>query len=103
MPDEGPTRPPYQRTVTLVPPYTSAALQAVTVHPAADPPLILSRGQLGAAGAPPDPDLKPALDLLNAGEVEAARHAFAALCAPALRAAKAAGLFWVAGYPAILG
>ncbi|MFH1574584.1 MAG: hypothetical protein ABIG68_11405, partial [Acidobacteriota bacterium] len=100
--DEDPTQPPYERTATLVPAFSSAALQALTIHPAADPPLILSGGKLVVAGVPAGPELQQALDRFNAGDISAARQAFSALASPGLLAAKANGLFRVAGSPALL-
>jgi len=89
-------------TSVLVPAYDAAPLQALTIHPAADPPLVWSGGQLAVGAAPPDPGLQQAVASFNAGDLAGARAGFEALSDPALRSARAAGLFWVAGHPALI-
>jgi len=97
--DEDPKNPPATRTAVLVPAFSSASLQALTLHPAADPPLEQAGGRLVGAGAPDEPGLDQALALFNAGDVAGARAAFSALSDPKTRAA---GLFFVAGHLALL-
>jgi len=100
--DEDPKNPPYERTVILVPSFNAAALQALTIHPAVDPPLEMRDGVLTSAESPVDGILQDALDLFNAGRIDPSLAEFQNLTAPELRAAKAAGLFWIAGHPALL-
>jgi len=101
--DEDPKDPrPREVTAVLVPAFTASALQALTLHPAADAPLVVERGELAVGAAPGDAGLEAAVDAFNRGDVAAARAGFEALAGDALRVAKAAGLFRVAGHPATL-
>ncbi|MHC4972073.1 MAG: IPT/TIG domain-containing protein [Planctomycetota bacterium] len=95
--DEDPNNPPSTRTAVLVPAFSAASLQALTLHPAADPPLARVGGDLAQVAAPDEPGLDAALALFNAGDMAGARAAFDALADPKTRAC---GLFWVAGHPA---
>ncbi|MHC4340110.1 MAG: hypothetical protein ACYSX0_07860 [Planctomycetota bacterium] len=97
--DEDPKNPPSTRTATLVPAFSAACLQALTLHPAAEPPLTLSGNQLVRGDAPDEPGLGQALALFNAGDLEGARSAFESLTDKKL---VAAGLFWIAGHPALV-
>ncbi len=100
--DEDPTQPPYQTTATLVPAYKLAALQAIEIHPAAVPPIVGDdTEQIAVGSAPAAPEITAAIALFNAGDIAGAKAAFEALSAPAHQAARAAGLFWVAGHPAV--
>lgn len=87
-------------TAVLVPAFSGAALQALTIAPAVDPPLLLQGGQLLLGDAPADPDLLAAIASFNQGDLSAARAGFQSLTQPALQTASAAGLLWVAGHPA---
>ncbi len=102
--DECPSVPdPEQRTTDLVPEFTLAGLQAMTLHPAADQPLKRGDdGKLTIAGAPHADALQEAVDLFNQGDMKGAQSAFEALDEPSLRTARAAGLFWIAGHPATI-
>ncbi|MHC4548751.1 MAG: hypothetical protein ACYTEZ_08225 [Planctomycetota bacterium] len=97
--DEDPINPPRTRTATLVPAFSTACLQALTLHPAAGPPLIKSGNELVRGDAPDEPGLDQALALFNAADLEGARAAFESLSDAKL---KAAGLFWIAGHPALI-
>ncbi|MHC4136623.1 MAG: hypothetical protein ACYS0K_16820, partial [Planctomycetota bacterium] len=97
--DEDPNNPPTTRTAVLVPAFSAANLQALTLHPAAEPPLQRVGADLARAAAPDEPGLDQALALFNAGDVAGTRAGFLGLADPKTRAA---GLFWVAGHPALL-
>jgi len=101
--DEDPKNPPTLKTETLVQAFSAAPLQALVLTPAAHPPLIGQNGVLLLGDAPSDPDLTTAIAKFNAGDLPGAQAAFSALTDDGLRAAKAAGLFWVAGHPATSG
>lgn len=104
--DECPSVPrPERRQEVIVPAYSGAGLQALTLHPAVDPPLVAGAepGTITLGDAPDSPPLLGAVELYNSGDVTGAREAFAGLFLPELRVARAAGLFWVAGHPATLG
>ncbi|MHC4470247.1 MAG: CARDB domain-containing protein [Planctomycetota bacterium] len=100
--DEDPKNPPYTRTAVLVPAYSSACLQAIALHTAMDPPLVLNGTSLAIGSSPALPALRNAVGLVNAGDVKGARAGFEALAHDDLRAAEAAGLFWIAGHPALV-
>ncbi|MCG7754930.1 hypothetical protein, partial [Flavihumibacter cheonanensis] len=68
--DEDPVHPPSTKTAVLVPAFTAPCLQALTVHPAADPPLRLEGDTLVRAAAPDDPGLAVALARFNAGDMD---------------------------------
>lgn len=101
--DEDPNNPPTTKTATLVPAFSAAPLQALVLTPAENPPLIGLGGVLSMGEAPSDPGLTAAIAAFNAGNLVAAQAGFSALSGDALRAVKAAGLFWVAGHPAAWG
>ncbi len=99
--DQSPNSPPgTMLTAVLVPAFNGAALQALTISPASEPPLLLQGGQLVLGDAPADPALLAALNSFNQGDLAGARTGFESLTAPALQTASAAGLLWVAGHPA---
>ena len=101
--DEDPKQAPYERTVTLVPAYTVAALQAMVIHPASDPPFKSIDGELvPAAPVSFQPQVLNALGLFNQGRLTEALAAFEQFDETEFRFCKAAGLFWVAGHPALL-
>lgn len=87
-------------TKVLVPAFRGAALQALTISPATDPPLLMQGGQLVLGDAPADPALLAAIASFNQGDLATARNGFASLAPANLQAAAAAGLLWVAGHPA---
>jgi hypothetical protein len=100
---------PQQRSEVIIPAYVGASLQALTLHPAANPPLVpvldgedrtlaISPDYVGAD----DPALAAAVDAFNSGDVERALELFLDLDDAEHPVAKAAGLFWVAGHPAII-
>lgn len=97
--DEDPTQDPTTKTVVLTPAFRLAALQAMTLCPAADQPLVFQDGRLEIGDAPADTQLQDALDAFNSLDLEAALQGFEELQAPHLQAARAAGIFWVAGHP----
>ncbi|MCA8960187.1 MAG: hypothetical protein KDC38_06720 [Planctomycetes bacterium] len=96
--DEDPTQPPYQTTATLVPAFSQAGLQAIEVHPAAEPPLVGSAFGIIEGSAASTPQLTNAITLFNNGDILGALDAFNALSDPY---ARASGQFWCAGHPAI--
>jgi hypothetical protein len=102
--DESASQPPQQRTDVLVPGFTSAALQALTLHPAADPPLIAgpTEGTIALGATPTNAALLQAIALFNTGDMAGAQAPFQSLTDPAFRVTRAAGLFWVAGHPATI-
>jgi hypothetical protein len=102
MQDEAFGVPPPQRTEVILPGFVSAALQAITLHPAADPPLVAgaTEGTIALGATPTNAALWQAIASFNSGDLKGARTAFQSLADPAFRPARAAGLFWVAGHPA---
>lgn len=100
--DEDPRNPPSTRTAVLVPAFSAAGLQALSLHTAQDLPLSLDEGELIAAEELDDPALLDAVERFNAGDIEGARAGFEALDRPALRTAAALGLAAVAGHPALI-
>ena len=102
--DESASQPPQQRTEVLVPGFIAAALQALTLHPAADPPLVAgpTEGTIALGATPTNAVLLQAIARFNAGDMDGARAAFQSLTDPAYRVTRAAGLFWVAGHPATI-
>jgi hypothetical protein len=100
--DEDPKNPPYTRTVTLAPAFSAAPLQAIELHTALEPPLVMEDGELAIGSAPKDPGLTTALVIYNLGEMEAARDAFEMAAGGENRVGAAAGLLFVAGHPAFL-
>lgn len=103
LPDECPSPPPPANPITalMVPAFSAAGLQALELHPLADPPLGLAGGLLVPLAAPADPQLAAALAAYNAGDIEGAKDLALALPDGNLAAAKANLLFWIAGHPAI--
>ena len=97
--DEDPQNPPATHTATLVPAFQGCALQALTLHPYAEPLLVLQDGRLVRGGAADEPGLTQALARFESGDLEGALAAFEDLSDPVVRAA---GLFWVAGHPAVV-
>ncbi len=100
--DECPSSPPAERTEVLIPAFAGAWLQAITLHPAADPPLAAgdALGTIRRVSETPDPQLDEAIAHYNAGDLLAAYDAFKALADPEQRVTQANGLFWLAGHPA---
>ena len=99
--DESPNNPPNTvLTATLVPAFSGAALQALTIEPVSDPPLVKVGGTLTLGQAPPDVAVLAAINDFNQGNLAAALAGFESLSSPALLPVRAAGLLWVAGHPA---
>ena len=99
--DEDPNNPPTLKTATLVPAFSAAPLAALELHPARTLPLLWKNGQLAVGDAPADATLTTAVAQFNAGDVQSAAAGFLSLVGDELATARAAGLLWVAGHPAV--
>lgn len=102
LPDECPNPPPPANPITtvLVPAFSQAGLQALELHPAANPPLGLSGGDLVQQTGATDPQLDAAIAAFNAGDVHAAKDLALAVNGGRIDPVKANLLFWIAGSPA---
>jgi len=98
--DEDPKNPPYERTVTIVPAFATAGIQAIVITPASDPALVSSIDGLALGSTQEFPELVQALDAFNQSQVDIAQTLFEQMSDETYAAVKAAGLFSIAGHPA---
>ena len=82
--DESASQPPQQRTEVIVPGFTAAALQAITLHPAADPPLLAgpTEGTIVLGATPTNAALFEAIARFNTKDMASANAAFQSLSIP---------------------